>query len=247
MTTDRMRELRTLSIDDAAITLRADDEDAAPVFVGTPIVYNSRTAIGNPLRWGFYEEIASGAATKTLSEGDARFLVDHDTGKPVSRVSAGTLRLAETKAGVGAESDLNLEKSYVNDLVLNLRDKTVTGMSFGFVVIKDNWDTIDVETNDGNTVQVELRTILEFQLLEVSAVTFPAYDDTEAGLRQACMAIRSAAGLPDLGARAGTARQPAESTDGSPTEAQPAETTGLRTAHLALRADALAALHRLPR
>jgi hypothetical protein len=39
-------------------------------FVGHAAVFDVRTAIGNPLRWGFYEEIAPGAFTKTLSKGD---------------------------------------------------------------------------------------------------------------------------------------------------------------------------------
>jgi uncharacterized protein len=229
--TTRLRELRTRSIADAAVALR-DATDAAPVFVGKPIVYNSRTAIGNPLRWGFYEEVAPGAATKTLQEGDIRFLVDHDTSMPVSRSSAGTLRLMETDGGVDVDSDLNTAKSYVADLVENLRDKTITGMSFGFIVTKDEWSTVDVATADGQTVEADLRVIREFRLLEVSAVTFPAYEDTEAGLRKMTAAVRamrdgslSASDIEafELAGRAAGERQPAEAT-GAP-ETQPAAAT----------------------
>ena len=48
------------------------------------------TAIGNPLTWGFYEEIAPGAFSRTISGGDARMLVDHDSRMVVARVAAGS-------------------------------------------------------------------------------------------------------------------------------------------------------------
>lgn len=177
-------EVRRLPLAAAGCEVR-ENSDGAPQFVGHAAVFDTRTAIGNPLTWGFYEEVARGAFTKTLGEGDARFLVDHDTSKPISRVSAGTLRLAEDRVGLAVDSDLNTAKSYVADLVENLRDSTVTGMSFGFRVIQDDWRTETVSTSDGQTAEVEVRTLVEVQLLEVSAVTFPAYEDTDAGLRSA--------------------------------------------------------------
>lgn len=171
---------RALSATDCELREAAD---AAPTFWGHPGVYNQRAAIGNPLRWGFYEEFRTGAFTKTVQEGDQRFLVDHDTGKPVSRRSAGTLRVSEDAVGIVFDSDLNARKSYVADLIENLRDKTVTGMSIGFIVVREEWSLVDVETVDGQTVQADLRTVLESRVLEGSAVTFPAYEGTDAGLR----------------------------------------------------------------
>jgi HK97 family phage prohead protease len=175
-------ERRDLGVSAAGIEIRAA-ADAAPVFAGHAAVFNSRTAIGNPLTWGFYEQIADGAFTKTLSEGDARMLVDHDSSMVVSRTSAGTLRLSQDKTGLAVDSDLDTGLSYVSDLTANLRNGNITGMSFGFYVVKDQWDTEEVETNDGNTSEVEVRTLLEVKLPEVSAVTFPAYEETDAGLR----------------------------------------------------------------
>src|SRR5690606_11205460 len=71
------RRTRALADTDARL-VRADSDDEARRFTGHAAVFNSRTAIGNPLKWGWYEEIATGAFDKTLAEGDARFLVDHD-------------------------------------------------------------------------------------------------------------------------------------------------------------------------
>ena len=176
-------ERRSLSLDVASIELHA--KDGAQRFAGHAAVFNIRTAIGNPLKWGFYEEIASGTFTKTLQEGDARMLIDHDSFYVVSRVSAGTLNLAQDARGLAVDSALDEELSYVKDLKINLRNKNITGMSFGFYVVKDEWRTEKVSTSDGNTAEVEIRIIQEVRLVEVSAVTFPAYEQTDAGLRHA--------------------------------------------------------------
>lgn len=93
-------ERRHLPVSTADVVIRAIEGDGGGErFRGYAARFDSRTAIGNPLRWGFYEEIAPGAFTKTLSEGDARFLIDHDSYYVVSRVSAGSLELAEDAEG----------------------------------------------------------------------------------------------------------------------------------------------------
>src|SRR5690606_9548197 len=182
-------ERRGLSLSAAGIDIRAN-EDGTERFFGHAAVFNTRTAIGNPLKWGFLEEIAPGAFTKTIHEGDARMLIDHDSYYVVSRVSAGTLRLAQDVQGLAVDSDLDTNLSYVRDLKANLRNGNITGMSFGFFVVKDDWATEEIETNDGQRAEVEVRRILETKLLEVSAVTFPAYEETDAGIRSVRSALR---------------------------------------------------------
>ncbi|MFE1925802.1 HK97 family phage prohead protease [Streptomyces asoensis] len=192
LTRTTTEERRRLPLSTAGVAIRADEGvDAAERFKGYAAVFNSRTAIGNPLRWGFYEEIAPGAFTKTLSEGDARMLIDHDSYYVVSRVSAGTLSLAEDARGLAVDSALDGGLSYVTDLKANVRNGNITGMSFGFYVIKDDWTLEQVETSDGQTADVEVRRILEARLIEVSAVTFPAYEETEAELASVASALVS--------------------------------------------------------
>ncbi|MFJ4990062.1 HK97 family phage prohead protease [Streptomyces sp. NPDC088732] len=190
LTRTTSEERRRLPLSTAEVSVRTDEGDTVGArFNGYAAVFNSRTAIGNPLRWGFYEEIAPGAFTKTLQEGDARMLIDHDSYYVVSRVSAGTLDLAEDGKGLAVDSALDPELSYVSDLKANVRNKNITGMSFGFYVIKDDWTLETVETSDGQSAEVEVRRILEARLIEVSAVTFPAYVDTEAELASVCSAL----------------------------------------------------------
>jgi HK97 family phage prohead protease len=184
MTTER----RSIARDVAGIQLRADDSGDER-FVGLALVYGTRAKIGDPKTWGFFEEFAPGAATKTLAEFDQRMLIDHDTYYIVSRVSAGDLGLTQTGRGVEVDSALDEELTYVRDLKVNVRKKRITGMSIGFRTIagKVDWQQIEVEEpRDDGKIEVytaDLRIIREIQLLEVSAVTFPAFEDTEADLR----------------------------------------------------------------
>lgn len=227
-TTD-LREVRTRALGDVGIALRADDDETKR-FVGHAAVFNSRTAIGNPLKWGWYEQVSTGAFSKTLQEGDARFLVDHDTAMLVARVSAGDLRLSEDSIGLAVDSDLDTELSYVRDLLRNVEKRRITGMSFGFYVVRDEWTTETVETSDGQTAEVDVRTILEVRLLEVSAVTFPAYEETDAGLRSLAENLRSLHGIPEPAARASGDRAPADKATRGETEDAPAVATRPRFA-----------------
>lgn len=207
-TTEERRHL-PLSTAGVAVLRTTDGDAVAERFTGHAAVFNTRTAIGNPLRWGFYEEIAPGAFTKTLGEGDVRMLIDHDSYYVVSRVSAGSLLLAEDDRGLAVDSALDTGLSYVGDLKSNVRNKNITGMSFGFYVIKDDWTMETVELSDGTSTEVEVRRILEVRLIEVSAVTFPAYEDTDAELASVASALahrgdaaaieRRAAFRPELG------------------------------------------------
>ncbi|MBC3989339.1 HK97 family phage prohead protease [Streptomyces sp. AC563] len=248
----RNEERRDLALATAGVRLRAaGDDQGMRGFDGHAAVFNQRTAIGNPLTWGFYEEIAPGAFTKTLAEGDARYLVDHDTRLVVSRVTAGSLRLAQDSVGLAVDADLDTRLSYVGDLVVNLENKNITGMSFGFRTVKDDWETVSVQTSEGD-MEAELRIIREVQLYEVSAVTFPAYEGTDAALRSVGVALaargdagafdRRAALRPEL---LDFRREPAApaATRGSDAT-QPGETTGGRQAR---QMELLAARYRLAR
>lgn len=251
MMTSRTEERRDLALATAGVQLRAagDDQDVRG-FEGHAAVFSQRTAIGNPLTWGFYEEIAPGAFTKTLSEGDARFLVDHDTRLVVSRVSAGSLRLAQDQTGLAVDADLDTRLTYVGDLVVNLENRNVTGMSFGFRTIKDEWTTVTVSTSEGD-LEAELRILREVALYEVSAVTFPAYEGTDAALRSVGVALaargdeaafdRRAAYRPEL---LNFRHEPAAAATRGGDVPQPGETTGSRQAR---QMELLAARYRLAR
>jgi HK97 family phage prohead protease len=262
--TSRVLEHRTRSLASGTGMLVRADEGEARKFTGHAAVFNSRTTIGDPFRWGWYEEIASTAFDKTLTEGDARFLIDHNSSLLIARVSAGDLRLSTDGVGLAVDADLDDELSYVKDFVRNLDKRRITGMSFGFYVVRDTWksETIELEVK-GETIEVEIdvRVIEEVRLLEVSAVTFPAYEDTDAGLRATEAAeIRAARGVPtrtqtspapagdqpdEQDATRGNAPAPALAAAAEQNPAPADATRGFEWQHADARAAALKARYRL--
>lgn len=155
---------------------------------GLAIPYSRITTIGNMDRGGFREQIAPGACNKSLREADIVALNNHNSWQPLGRTSAGNLALKSTTKGI--EPDLQpIDTSYGSDLVKNVKAGIVRGWSFGFEVIKDDW-SLDGEPSDEYSGTD--RTIREMKLIEVSPVTFPAYDQTEISARSGILAEREA-------------------------------------------------------
>lgn len=176
------RLVRTARIDERAIT-RA--EDGSIGFKGESIVFNTPTWIGSK-RWGFWEQIAPSAVTKTLAEADVRFVVNHDPNLLLARSSAGTLRLALTATGLAVDADM-APVSYAEDAAVLLERGDLKEMSFAFEPL--SWE---YEERDGE----DFYTITELTLFDVSVVTYPAYASTTAGLRSVAFdALCRAAGL----------------------------------------------------
>lgn len=164
-------EQRYSPLDANAITRAAGDN--TPIgFRGHAALFDRRTWIGPP-KWGFWEQVARGAFSKSIGESDVRFLVNHE-GLPLARTTNDTLRLSEDSIGLLADADL-APTTEGRDLALLLERGDVSQMSFGFEVVREQWEMLGDDT--------ELRTIVEAKLWDVSAVTFPAYEDTDGGLR----------------------------------------------------------------
>ena len=135
---------------------------------GYAAVFNSETEIG-----GYFREVIAPGAFADSIDTDVRALVDHDSGRVIGRTKAGSLRLSEDDRGLAVEIDLP-DTTDGRDLAALVERGDIDGMSFGFSVRKEEWD---------ETVTPPLRTILAAELFEVSAVTWPAYADTELAMR----------------------------------------------------------------
>lgn len=160
-------------------------------FEGHAAVFNQRTAIGNPLQRGFYEQIAPGCFSKSISErADVIFDTDHDLGKILARVSNDTLRLSQDSTGLATSADW-ADVSYAADTATLIEGRFVTGMSFMFQVVNDEWTAETVETNDGNSAEVEIRTLSEVKLIDVCTTSSPAYAGTDANMRSAALNARA--------------------------------------------------------
>lgn len=227
---------RLAKLDRKACTRSATPSD--PIgFDGHAALFNNRTWIGGK-RWGFWEEIAPGAFAKTITEADVRMLLNHDPNFLLARNKSGTLRLSEDTAGLAVDADM-APVSYALDLAVLLDRGDLNQMSFAFDMISYEW----TELEDGS----ELLRHLEVSLWDVAPVTYPAYADTDAGLRMDLLAAARANGfdaidISQLGKRLadpdpdliavlrnvahGVRMAPAETT---PAVSPPAETTDART------------------
>jgi HK97 family phage prohead protease len=120
------------------------------------------------------EVIEPGAFTKTLQESDVVAYWNHDSNKPMARMSQGALELREDRKGLFASITPD-DTTWSVDAVKSVRAGTVKHFSFGFRTIRDSWSTAD----DG----VALRSLVEVSLFDVSPVADPAYLETSAAVR----------------------------------------------------------------
>ena len=122
---------------------------------------------------GFREKIAPGAFANTLRRNaDVRLLLNHE-GLPLARTKSNTLKLSEDSTGLFFETTLELTDPDVQRIIPKMKRKDLTQMSFGFCVISDSWDHSAQPT----------RTLLEVDLFDISIVTYPAYPQTNVGIR----------------------------------------------------------------
>jgi hypothetical protein len=121
----------------------------------------------------FREKIQPGAFKNTIKADDIRALWNHDSNYILGRNRSGTLSLSEDDHGLKIEIDPP-DAQWARDLMTSIERGDVDQMSFGFRTITDSWQLVDGE---------DIRTLIEVKLFDVSPVTFPAYPDTEVGLR----------------------------------------------------------------
>ena len=157
--------------------LRAEsNEKNGDHIVGRPIVFDSKTDLG----W-FDEIIERGALDKTNLK-DVRFLVNHDTSMiPLARSrnnnENSTMQMTVDKDGMGIRVNLDTENNAeARSLYSAIKRGDISGMSFMFTVDGEEWENLE---SDHPTRHI--RSI--GQVLEVSAVTFPAYEATEISAR----------------------------------------------------------------
>jgi HK97 family phage prohead protease len=103
-----------------------------------------------------------------------RALWNHNSDLVLGSTKAGTLTLSEDSKGLRFELNPP-DTSAGRDAVVSIKRGDVDGMSFGFRVLKQEWD----EKHAKNIV----RTLVEVDLHEVSATAFPAYPDTKVKVR----------------------------------------------------------------
>jgi HK97 family phage prohead protease len=166
------QERRTIT---GSVHTRADGEGMPKEVGGIAAVVNSVTDLGY-----FEEVIMAGAFDNALAkEYDIRCLFNHEADLILGRTKADTCR-------VFVNGDGNLEYTWIPDyenpthmsVVRSIMRGDITQSSFAFTIKEQNWS----ESEKYGSMGKRSITMIE-SLYDVSPVTYPAYEDTEADAR----------------------------------------------------------------
>ena len=149
------------------------DEKHGAYIEGHPIVYGGKYDC-----CGMFEETIDEGALDNTDLKDVRLLVNHNTDMiPLARSrnnnENSSMQLKVEKDGMHIRANLDVEKN--NDakaLYSAIERGDITGMSFMFQVNGEKWDDIDSDYPKRHITSIS-------KVYEVSAVTFPAYENTD--------------------------------------------------------------------
>lgn len=131
---------------------------------------------------GYFNEIIERGALDKTNLQDVRFLVNHDTSKiPLARSRKNnknsTMQLTVDDEGLSIRVTLDTENNTdARSLYSAVKRGDISGMSFMFSVDEEEWN--DLESDHPTRKIKKIGTVVE-----VSAVTFPAYEQTEISTR----------------------------------------------------------------
>lgn len=148
-----------------------NDEQHGNVIEGVPIVFGKETDLG------FYREVIDPRALDQADLKDVRLLVNHDTNQlPLARSrnnnENSTMQMSVDADGMSIRVDLDTENNAdARSLYSAVSRGDISGMSFMFSVDGDSWDEPNSEHPTRHICSIG-------RVMEVSAVTFPAYSAT---------------------------------------------------------------------
>lgn len=147
------------------------NEDGGSAILGRPIVYDSVTDIG------WFDEVIERGALDMANLNDVRFLVNHDISRiPLARSRRNngnsTMQLMVNEYGMDIKVLLDTENnSEARALYSAVQRGDISGMSFMFSVDDEEWENLESDHPTRRIKKIG-------SVVEVSAVTFPAYADT---------------------------------------------------------------------
>lgn len=153
--------------------VRAERREDESIISGRPIVYETETDIA-----GLFKEIISRGALDGADLTDVRFLVNHNTSMiPLARSrrnnGKSTMQLSVDYEGMSIETKLDTENNAdARSLYSAVERGDITGMSFMFSIEDEEWENIDSDYPTRRIKKIG-------SVVEVSAVTWPAYEQTE--------------------------------------------------------------------
>lgn len=161
------KEIRMLPLNELRVS-----EQGNEIIEGHAAVFNSWSETLGGL-FPFKEIVRKDAFKETIQNDDIRALFNHDPNYVLGRNKSNTLYLEEDEVGLRVKITPP-NTTYAKDLVESIKRGDVSQMSIGFIVLDDSWGTVD---------GVDTREIKKVKLFDVSPVTFPAYQETDVGIR----------------------------------------------------------------
>lgn len=148
----------------ARFDVRADNNSAT--LEGYAAVFGEEADIGGD----FTEVVQAGAFADSLREHpDVPAVHSHDMGRPLARVSAGSLELHEDSIGLRFKMHVDRRTRDGEDIYHLVRSGVIFQMSFSFSTLDDDWFA-----RQGDV----LRVLKAVRLYEISPVVLPAYTGT---------------------------------------------------------------------
>lgn len=153
------------------------DEKHGAYIEGHPIVYGDKYDC-----CGMFEETIDEGALDNTDLKDVRLLVNHNTDMiPLARSrnnnDNSSMQLKVEKDGMYIRANLDVEKNNEAKALYSAIERgDITGMSFMFKVDGEKWDDLDSDYPKRHITSIS-------KVYEVSAVTFPAYENTSINAR----------------------------------------------------------------
>lgn len=153
------------------------NENGEKIITGRPIVYNSRTNMGD------FDEVIDNGALDGADLTDVRFLVNHNismiplarsrrnNGNSTMKMTADLMGLLLDFVKLDTENNMDARALYSA-----VQRGDITGMSFMFSIDDEEWENLESDHPTRHIKKIG-------SVVEVSAVTFPAYEATEINAR----------------------------------------------------------------
>lgn len=147
-----------------------DHEDGTMEAEGYALKFDKETQIGSG-HWAYIEKIDKISMT-TADTKDVIFDFNHSWDYLLARTINGSLTLEVDDIGLKMRATF-VDTAQGKDVYKMIKEGLINRMSFAAEVKRSEWQV------DENGIEMDRRTITEFgRFFDVSAVTFPAYDDT---------------------------------------------------------------------
>lgn len=137
---------------------------------------------------GFRELLQPGAFRAALrKQPDVRLLFNHDPNFVMARTASGTLELREDSTGLHVWARIAPLK-WVDDLRTSMQRGDIDQMSFAFTLRDEEGSDEWAVAEDGTVIRT-IRSDGVADLFDVSVVTYPAYPQTDAAMRELRSAV----------------------------------------------------------